>query len=279
MDSETLRRVQTAQLSIAKEIKRICDKNGIEYFLDSGTLLGAVRHKGFIPWDDDMDIAFTRENYNRFIEAAENDLGEEFFLQTWKTDKNYPLPFAKVRLNGTKFIENANEKAQIHQGIYVDVFPYDVWPEKKRNQKKLWRKRLLIQSMLMMKCHYLKFKSDTAKKYLLKIIMFTFVRFFSLFRSKSSLIKSYEKTTYKFNRIESDEIYEQTVNFKFGYWVIPKSCFENAIELDFEDEKFNCPGNYVEYLTKVYGDYMTLPPEEKRAVGHNIIEVDFGDAK
>ena len=276
MDNITLRKVQLAQLKIAKEIKRICDKNNIDYILDSGTLLGAVRHKGFIPWDDDMDIAMTRENYERFIEAAKTDLGEEFFLQTWETDKNYPMPFAKIRLNGTRYIENVFEKAEMHQGIYVDVFPYDVWPAKKSQKKKLWRKRLFVQSQIMMKCHYMKFKSDKAWKYFLKAIMFTFIKFLSLFHSKQSLIKKYENTAAKFNKLKSDEVFEQTVNFKFGYWVIPSTCFEKMVELPFEDEVFKCSENYDEYLSKVYGDYMTPPPEDKRLKGHQIIEVDFG---
>lgn len=276
MDKSALRKVQLLQLKIAKEIKRICDKNNIEYFLDSGTLLGAVRHKGFIPWDDDMDIGMTRENYEKFLEAAKTDLGEDFFLQTWETDKNYPMPYAKIRLNGTTYIENVFEKAEMHQGIYVDVFPYDVWPQGKLKQRRIYRKRLFIQSMVMMKCHYVKFKSNAAWKYVLKSIMFTFIRFFSLFRSKSSLIKSYDKMVRKYNALESDKLYEQTVNFKFGYWVISKSCFDSLTDLQFEDAKFKCPGNYDEYLSTVYGDYMQLPPEEKRAVGHNIINLDLG---
>ena len=85
--------------------------------------------------------------------------------------------------------------------------------------------------------------------------------------------------TRKFNSLESNELYEQTVNFKFGYWVIPKTCFEESIDLDFEDDKFECPANYDEYLTKVYGNYMELPPEEKRAKGHNIIQVEFNEGK
>ena len=276
MDEVTLRKVQLAQLKIGKEIKRICDLHGIEYFLDGGTLLGAVRHKGFIPWDDDMDIAMTRENYVRFIEAAKSDLGEEFFLQTWETDKRYPMPFAKVRLNGTVFVENASEKSGIHQGVYVDVFPYDVWCTKKRYKKKIWRKRSFLQAMLFTKCRYLKFKSDSALKYLLKIFMFTFLKFLCLFYSKKRLIRKYEKMVNKFNALPGDELYEQTVNLKFGYWIIPRSCFEESVELPFEDELFPCPKNYDEYLTKIYGDYMQPPPEEKRKKGHDIIKVDLG---
>lgn len=279
MDNEVLRKVQLTQLSIAKEIKRVCDKHNIDYFLDSGTLLGAVRHGGFIPWDDDMDIGMTRENYNRFLEVAETELGENYFLQTWETDANYPMPFAKIRLNGTKYIENVFEKAQMHQGIYVDIFPYDVWPQKRSKQKKLWRKRLFLQAMIMMKCHYLKFKSDAAWKYILKAIMLTFIKFLSLFYTKKELMKKYDSMVAKFNQVESDNVYEQTVNFKFGYWVLPKTCLEKSIELQFEDEVFKCPSNYDEYLSTAYGDYMKLPPEEKRAKGHNIIEVDFGDAE
>lgn len=279
MTNEELRKVQLIQLSITKEIKRICDKHSIKYILDSGTLLGAVRHGGFIPWDDDMDIGMTRENYNRFLEVAKRELGNDYFLQTWETDANYPMPFAKVRLNGTKYIENVFEKAQMHQGIYVDIFPYDVWPQKKSKQKKLWRKRLYLQAMIMMKCHYLKFKSDALWKYFLKTIMLTFIKFISLFYSKKRLIERYENMAEKYNQLESDNVYEQTVNFKFGYWVLPKTCLEKSIELQFEDESFKCPANYDEYLSTVYGDYMKLPSEEKRAKGHNIIEVDFGDAE
>lgn len=276
MNHETLTKLHSIHLDIGKEIKRICDLHGIDYILDSGTLLGAVRHQGFIPWDDDMDFAMTRDNYERFLNAANADLDKKYFLQTWETDKNYPMPYAKIRLNNTRYIENVFEKADIHQGIYVDILPYDIWPKSRLKQRKLWLKKLYIQALIMMKCHYMKFKSNKIYKYILKAVMFTFIKFISVFYSKKQLIKKYKKLIDKYNREKSNEVYEQTVNYKFAYWVIPKICLENYTYLNFENTSFQCPENYDVYLKSVYGDYMKLPPVEERNRGHQIIEIDFG---
>lgn len=279
MDDTSLRKVQLLQLEIGKEIKRICDKNQIDYFLDSGTLLGAVRHKGFIPWDDDMDIGMTRENYEKFLKAAQTDLRDKYFLQTWETDKNYPMPFAKVRLNGTMFVEQGFEKADFHQGIYVDVFPYDNFPDEKRRQKRLWRRKNYLSALLLMKCRAVKFKStnSTFLKVVLKCLMFSVIKFLTVFYSKKRLIKKYEKNIKKFSNESSSLIYEQTQSYTFGYWVVDKECLNGTVTMPFEDTEFKCLKNYDKYLTEIYGDYMQLPPEEKRKKGHSIVILDFGD--
>ena len=105
MERELLRKVQLTQLEIAKEIRRVCEENDIPYFLTCGTLLGAVRHQGFIPWDDDMDVGMLRENYEKFCRIAPEKLKPEYCWQTWYTDPNYALPFGKVRKRGTLFLE------------------------------------------------------------------------------------------------------------------------------------------------------------------------------
>ena len=126
MDKEILRRLQLTQLDIAKEIKRVCEKNDIKYWLESGTLLGAVRHKGFIPWDDDLDIAMRRDDYERFKKIAPRDLSSEYFFQSWETDENFGLPFAKVRKRKTIYKEIKAKNSKANNGIFVDIFPYDI---------------------------------------------------------------------------------------------------------------------------------------------------------
>src|SRR5690606_2891856 len=113
------------QLEILIEFDRICKKNNIKYQLFAGTLLGAVRHKGFIPWDDDIDVCLLRKDYNKFIQACKTDLDSRSFLQTYVTDKNCIIQFAKLRKNNTLFLESGISDCKTHHGIFIDIFPLD----------------------------------------------------------------------------------------------------------------------------------------------------------
>ena len=118
------KKLQQLILLIAKEIARICDKYNIDYYLDGGSMLGAVRHKGFIPWDDDFDIAMKRSDFERFLQVCEKELDKnKYFLQTEWSEKNYCFSFAKVQLIGTHFIEEFSKDADVKHGIFADIFP------------------------------------------------------------------------------------------------------------------------------------------------------------
>ena len=129
MKEVTLRQLQLAELDILLEIDRVCTENNIKYFLDSGTALGAVRHKGFIPWDDDIDICMMRDDYEKFIRLAPEKLSQKYFLQTLKTDPGYNKLHAKVRKNGTVFKEDANLMRNMNHGLFVDIYPFDYLPK------------------------------------------------------------------------------------------------------------------------------------------------------
>lgn len=274
MDNETLRKVQLAQLEIGKEIKRVCDENNIKYFLDSGTLLGAIRHKGFIPWDDDMDMGMLREDYEKFLEIAPKKLKPEYFLQTWKTDTSYPYAFAKVRKKGTVFIEAVSQKTNAHNEIFVDVFPYDVYPDDERVREKLTKKIMLLKYSLWMKdgmTPWLRHKGTLDR--LLVRAKYVPYSVYAMTHSRESMIESYEKIMPMHNAEISKYYVEQSGGTPFGKWIIPTECFENFIEVNFEDTTFLVPQKYDLYLKTVYGDYMQLPPVEKRGNWHQIVEV------
>ena len=130
LDDKGIQKIQAVCLELIKEIDRICRKNKIQYTLDGGTLLGAVRHGGFIPWDDDADIAFKRTEYEKFFEACKKDLNtNKFFLQEHRTDSEYPWGYSKLRMNGTKLVQIGQEHLKFNDGIFIDLFIYDNVPD------------------------------------------------------------------------------------------------------------------------------------------------------
>jgi len=154
MEQKLLRKVQLTQLEIAREIKRVCEENDIAYFLSDGSFLGAVRHQGFIPWDDDMDMAMPRKDYEKFCRIAPEKLKKEYCLQSWYTDPNYGLPFAKVMKRGTVYLESKKTRRLQENGFYVDIFPVDNMPEAPKEQTAHWNRLLSIYRTKLMKCGY-----------------------------------------------------------------------------------------------------------------------------
>lgn len=270
-----LNNLQLLQLNIAKDVAEVCRKNDIPYFMCGGTMLGAIRHKGFIPWDDDMDFGMTRDNYEKFLEIAQKELGDKYFVQTWDTDPGYGSPFAKIRLNGTEFVEKNSQHANMHKGIYIDIFPWDNVPDNDADRKKQWNGVHFYWHLLMNKCKYdYVNKNSTAK-----VVAAWIFKVLSYLIPLSVIHKGLYSNLTKYKNIKTDK----AANFCGGS-PLAKEMWERRwltefAEYQFETTSFSGPEEWDEYLTHFFGDYMTPPPEDKRVVGHNIVKIDFGKYK
>lgn len=268
-----IRKLQEIILIIAKEIKRICDKNNIKYTLIGGTLIGAVRHKGFIPWDDDLDIVMTRENYNKFLQACKTDLGKEFELLNWNNNEYYGDGFTKILLKNTVAIEKGKEHTKFPKGIFVDIFPFDKIPDSKYARKKQkWITYICIR-MLQEKDGTYRERNTRIKK-----IMYSCVNATARIFSHKTLVSCCNRNMVKYEN--SDTEYCTSIAGYYGYdkEMIKTSLFDEYTELIFENINFMVVKQYDLYLTQVFGDYMKLPPEDQRR-SHGLSIVDFGEYK
>ena len=253
------------QLEIAKEIRRVCDENNIRYFLYRGTFLGAVRHQGFIPWDDDMDVAMPRPDYEKFCRIAPEKLGKQYCFQNWHTDRNYAHPFGKVRKRGTVYVE-AKCRRLPENGLYIDVYPLDWGPEDPQAMRALNRKLLHLYRIKLMKCQYTPWREE--KKIIWKKrIGYLLYQTVALFISQKKLVDVYEKTV--FSQPESGVYYEQSALPKVP--VFDRAWCDELKNYTFEDSVFPGPEDYDRFLTSLYGNYMELPPEDKRENRHQIM--------
>ena len=266
-----LPKLHNCQLIIAREIKRICDENNIKYFIIAGTLLGAIRHGGFIPWDDDMDIGMLREDYERFIEIAKKDLKEDFFLQTTETDADYGLPFAKILLKDTVLVE-ATAGSNAKKGIFVDVFPFDNVPESDEMRENHNKQTYLYKRLLLAKLNY----NVCAKNDYVKRAVYFALKIASAFYSHDKLVSKLENEIRKYNGNQAEDIVNIGGAYGYKKETIKAQWVRETVEIPFEDMTISAPVDYIKYLETFYGDYMTPPPEDKRYNRHSVTKLDFG---
>ncbi len=266
-----LPKLHNCQLIIAREIKRLCDKHNIKYFIIAGTLLGAIRHGGFIPWDDDMDVGMLREDYEKFIKVAKTELGGDFFLQTSETDKNYGLPFAKILLNDTVLVE-ASAGSDAKKGIFVDVFPFDVAPENEADRENHNKKTYIYKRLLLAKLNY----NVCAKNDYVKRAVYFILKIMSGFYSHDKLVQKLESEITRYNNSKTEDIVNIGGAYGYKKETIKADWVRDTVEIPFEDMTLSAPVDYIKYLETFYGDYMTPPPEDKRYNRHSVTELDFG---
>ena len=272
MNTRIKNKLHKELLVILDEFDRVCEKNNLKYFLIGGTLLGSIRHKGFIPWDDDIDVAMPREDYEKFILISKKELKENFFLDHETTNKNYWSPFAKVKMKNTAYVESNVKKNFENCCMWIDIFPLDYTSnsinsklEKRKNQIKR------VYSILYNK---------NAKS----------LKDFNSFYKKIGYLLLYlipNKLLYKYrNRImQKENSNECSFYINFGsQYSVKKQTHEIAKVLPlktniFEKNNYKVPYDCEYVLTNIYGkNFMELPPKEKR-ITHNPYYIKFSDGE
>ncbi|MCQ2482206.1 MAG: LicD family protein [Clostridia bacterium] len=256
-DITDLQTIKNTTTQILIDIDQFCSENNITYFLAYGTLLGAIRHDGFIPWDDDLDIMMPRQDYDRFIKEYKSNR----FKLAKPRDPGYYFTFAKVHDDSTVVIENTSYNEHVY-GMYVDIFPFDAVPNDEKKAKILDKRTYFYLRLLRIKARKVSEKSSLLNKLFLKPTQFILgmFSFDYLINTIDSLAKSYNYE--ECERVASFEWNDKRNTFYDKKW------FEGTLKHIFENKEFNIPKGYKEWLTQAYGDYMTLPPPEQRVLTH-----------
>lgn len=275
-EPEQLKILQNLEMEILDDFKRICRENNLTYFGYAGTGIGALRHKGYIPWDDDIDISLPRKDYEEFIRLVEEQMPEKYYVLNTEHDINFPLAGTRLCLRGTKFREHAMKDVDCEWGIFLDLYALDNAADGKLAYwwqmwtAWFWGKLLILRSIPRpyLYVHGVLAKIVTACCVAGHHIM----KFFGV--KKETLYRLRERANRKYENVKTKRI---------AYFCDPlpyTNTHEIAKtfplrELAFEDDTLPFPNNLEELLTKMYGDYMTPPPEEKRKT-HFPYELDFG---
>ena len=272
MDNSMTTNAKRAQMDLLAELDRICKKWDIPYFLIGGTLIGAIRHGGFIPWDDDIDVGLLWEDYAKLKQVCEEELDPQYFLHDWDSDPASPHPFYKLKIRGTHYPEGLAAGSKMNDGIYIDIFPYDNIPESQFLQKIHAARIYLIRKILLLRCGF-----DLSGNSTLKKILNGTLKFCSRILSVKCWKKKYMSISHRYNGEQTT--YVTNMGGSYSYWreSKPRAILEAVTDHKFEDGMFSIPEDYDTFLRSCYGDYMQLPPEHQRIGRHDVGDIDFGD--
>lgn len=263
LDDKTLRQLQMVQLELLVEVDRICKKCGIKYNIIAGTLLGAIRHGGYIPWDDDADVALLRPEYEKFRKACKTELDKtRFIFQDHRNTKGYRWGYGKLRRKNTLFMREHQEHMPYMQGVCIDVFPLDGVPD-----------NYILRSVKNFECFCVRKilwarVGKVAEKNFWKRQLYKGLDRIpeeTVFRYYHNMIHNANKKRTRMVRI----LMFPTPNDEWGYY---RNWYENSVDMVFEGKIFQGIKDYDSYLSFKFGDYMELPPVKKRKV-HPVSEL------
>lgn len=264
---EVIRKMQLVELEMLKEVDRICKENDIAYILDAGTLLGAYRHKGFIPWDDDVDVRMLREEYERFCEVCKTQLDtEKYFLQNHKTDSGYRWGYARILRNGTSFQRAGQDMLPMKRGIFIDIFPCDALPDGKMRRKIFSIKSWIGRKMLYSEVALGNYKPGIRRFgfWILHLV------------PKKNAYEIFDKQSRKYNKYQTKRVRCQGWGDAVEAAGFKREWFTERGTIWFEDAYYSCPKDVEGFLMHSFGqNYMTPPPIEQQKPRHTATYVSF----
>ena len=273
---EDLKKLQKLELMILEEIDSICDKHNIEYYIYGGTGLGAVRHGGFIPWDDDIDIAMFRDDYEKLLDIFEDELDSRFHVFAFEKQEECFFPFAKICLSNTRFEDWWAKQVSVDEGIFVDIFPLDNVPKSKFKRKLYHYKCRFLDHIVMNAILHIEIGSKLAN--ICHKALHSFLNFIPI--SNNRWKKMFYNSLTKYKDIDTDLVtcyFSQITDSHFGkFEYYHKSEYAPAKKFKFENTVLLGPNDMDTVLRRSYNDYMELPPEDKR-VNHAPEVLDFGE--
>ncbi|OAA86937.1 LicD family protein [Clostridium ljungdahlii] len=267
-----IEKVRYAQLDLLSELKRICEKYNISYFLVGGTLIGAVRHNGFIPWDDDIDVGMFRKDYQRFIKACYIELDSEYKIYDWKIDPASPLPFLKLKIKGTHYREELSKDILMDDSIFIDVFPFDNAPDSNILRKIQEIRIYVIRKILLLRCGFSIGDVGRIKKLLYRILLLI-----SKIRTVNAWKDSCMKIMTAYNDVVTKCVVDMCGAYSYKKELKDRKFLQEMKYHKFENLDVCIPKNYDQVLREIYGDYMKLPPVEQQVSRHGISFIDLGN--
>lgn len=254
--------IQNISLELLRTFKQICLENNLRYFLAYGTLLGAVRHKGFIPWDDDIDVCMPREDYNKFIDCCKN---YNVHLECNEINDNYYYTFAKLIMPGTLIVPDYGGM-RVPLGVYIDIFPLDGLGATKKEAKKRINSIKYLHYIIRAntKEKYYQTKVNSKKQAILKYC----VHFLAKMLNKQKVYNKVDQIS-KELPFDSTEYVGICEGVFYQKEIMHHKYYSESIQKPFEVELYSIPVGYDAILTSLYGDYMTPPPPEKRVPKHD----------
>ena len=255
VSEEELKQIQMVQMDLIREVVRICEKRGIHFNMVGGTMLGAVRHKGYIPWDDDADIGFLRSEYEKFREACRIELDhEKYYMQDLRDTEGYRWGYGKLRRKGTEFVRLNQEHMPYGQGISIDLMPFDNVPDGRLARRIHFFRCFLYRKVLWSKV------GSRAEENPWKKVLYTMVQWIPM----KMIVKSYQRFIDNGQKKKTHLVRILTFPTPKGVYGYKREWYTHLAKYHFGEMMLPGAQDYDGYLKVKYGNYMELPPAEKR---------------